>query len=93
MTAVIYQADPGDIMVLPNDDRNEAYMISKTEFEKTHIAKGEEENRKKVVVFYLDGTLLYTLEDLKNAKNYGLKRNGIAGAYTRPGAQICGETV
>lgn len=38
---------PGDIMVLPNDDRNEAYMISKTEFEKTHIAKGEEENRKK----------------------------------------------
>lgn len=38
---------PGDIIVLPNDDRNEAYMISKTEFEKTHIAKGEEENRKK----------------------------------------------
>lgn len=30
---------PGDIMVLPNDDRNEAYMISKTEFEKTHIAR------------------------------------------------------
>ena len=56
---------PGDIMVLPNDDRNEAYMISKTEFEKTHIAKGEEENRKKAVVFDLDGTLLYTLEDLK----------------------------
>ena len=54
-------------MVLPNDDRNEAYMISKTEFEKTHIAKGEEENRKKAVVFDLDGTLLYTLEDLKNA--------------------------
>lgn len=55
---------PGDIMVLPNDDRNEAYMISKTEFEKTHMAK-EEENRKKAVVFDLDGTLLYTLEDLK----------------------------
>lgn len=28
-------------------------MISKTEFEKTHIAKGEEENRKKAVVFDL----------------------------------------
>ena len=55
-----------------NDDRNEAYMISKTEFEKTHIAKGEEENRKKAVVFDLDGTLLYTLEDLKNAVNYYL---------------------
>lgn len=68
---------PGDIMVLPNDDRNEAYMISKTEFEKTHIAKGEEENRKKAVVFDLDGTLLYTLEDLKNATNYALKQNGM----------------
>lgn len=68
---------PGDIMVLPNDDRNEAYMISKTEFEKTHIAKGEEENRKKAVVFDLDGTLLYTLEDLKNATNYALKQKGM----------------
>ena len=29
-------------------------MISKTEFEKTHIAKGEEENRKKAVVFDLE---------------------------------------
>ena len=67
----------GDIMVLPNDDRNEAYMISKTEFEKTHIAKGEEENRKKAVVFDLDGTLLYTLEDLKNATNYALKQKGM----------------
>ena len=59
------------------DDRNEAYMISKTEFEKTHIAKGEEENRKKAVVFDLDGTLLYTLEDLKNATNYALKQSGM----------------
>lgn len=68
---------PGDIMVLPNDDRNEVYMISKTEFEKTHIAKGEEENRKKAVVFDLDGTLLYTLEDLKNATNYALRQKGM----------------
>ncbi|MDD6354524.1 MAG: HAD hydrolase-like protein, partial [Lachnospiraceae bacterium] len=52
-------------------------MISKTEFEKTHIAKGEEENRKKAVVFDLDGTLLYTLEDLKNATNYALKQSGM----------------
>ena len=37
----------------------------------------EEENRKKAVVFDLDGTLLYTLEDLKNATNYALKQNGM----------------
>lgn len=30
---------------------------------------------KKAVVFDLDGTLLYTLEDLKNATNYALKTN------------------
>ena len=32
---------------------------------------------KKAVVFDLDGTLLYTLEDLKNATNYALKQNGM----------------
>ncbi len=47
--------------VLPKEDRNGGYMMNKT----------------KAVVFDLDGTLLYTLEDLKNAVNYALREKGM----------------
>ena len=33
---------------------------------------------KKLVIFDLDGTLLYTIEDLGQAANYALERNGYA---------------
>ena len=33
-------------------------------------------NDKKCVIFDLDGTLLYTLEDLKNSVNFALTKNG-----------------
>lgn len=33
-------------------------------------------NNKKCVIFDLDGTLLYTLEDLKNSVNFALSKNG-----------------
>lgn len=33
-------------------------------------------NNKKCVIFDLDGTLLYTLEDLKNSVNFALKESG-----------------
>ena len=33
-------------------------------------------NDRKCVIFDLDGTLLYTLEDLKNSVNFALKKNG-----------------
>ena len=47
--------------VLPKDNRNGGYMM----------------NKKKAVIFDLDGTLLYTLEDLKNAVNYALREKGM----------------
>ena len=33
-------------------------------------------NNNKCVIFDLDGTLLYTLEDLKNSVNFALSKNG-----------------
>ena len=33
-------------------------------------------NNKKCIIFDLDGTLLYTLEDLKNSVNFALTKNG-----------------
>ena len=43
---------------------------------------------KKLVIFDLDGTLLYTIEDLGQAANYALERNGYATHsmtdYTKP---------
>ena len=33
-------------------------------------------NKNKCVIFDLDGTLLYTLEDLKNSVNFALSKNG-----------------
>lgn len=61
---------PGDILVIQSDNRNEVYMINKKDFEKTHTDV-------KAIIFDLDGTLLYTLEDLKRAVNYALEQHGM----------------
>ena len=40
------------------------------------------ENKYKAVIFDLDGTLLDTLEDLKNSVNESLRINGYNVSYT-----------
>ena len=44
---------------------------------------------KKLAIFDLDGTLLYTLEDLHASTNFALESEGLAGAQPRRGSALC----
>lgn len=61
----------GDYLVDSSDQMNSVYIMKKELFEKTYRNAQEPENHK-AVIFDLDGTLLYTLEDLKDAVNVAL---------------------
>ena len=58
----------GDYMVDSSDTINNIRIMRKDLFEEIYRDSGEQEEQKSVI-FDLDGTLLYSLEDLKNATN------------------------
>lgn len=70
--AVYITGKPGDILV-KYDDR--IAVVSEEEFEDSFKTEASKDNEIKAVIFDLDGTLLDTLEDLKNAVNYALSSN------------------
>ena len=47
--------------------------------------------KRKIVIFDMDGTVLDTLEDLKNGLNFALRTCGYAGTEPGRSAQFCGE--
>ena len=62
----------GDYMVDSSDTINNIRIMRKDLFEEIYRDSGEQEEQKSVI-FDLDGTLLYSLEDLKNATNAALE--------------------
>ena len=62
----------GDYMVDSSDTINNIRIMHKDLFEEIYRDSGEQEEQKSVI-FDLDGTLLYSLEDLKNATNAALE--------------------
>ena len=62
----------GDYMVDSSDTINKIRIMHKDLFEEIYRDSGEQEEQKSVI-FDLDGTLLYSLEDLKNATNAALE--------------------
>lgn len=58
-------------MVDSSDTINNIRIMRKDLFEEIYRDSGEQEEQKSVI-FDLDGTLLYSLEDLKNATNAAL---------------------
>lgn len=67
---------PGDYLVDSCDEVNGIRIIKKELFEEIYRETGKKEKQKSVI-FDLDGTLLYTLEDLKEATNAALAANGM----------------
>lgn len=68
---------PGDYLVVKSNDIHDIVAVEQSIFEKTYqkIDQGVTQKDVKAVVFDLDGTLLDTLEDLKNAVNVALSCN------------------
>lgn len=68
---------PGDYLVVQKDDPGSISVIDRFIFEKSYRKADNQEGdgSVKAVIFDLDGTLLNTLEDLKDAVNYALRKN------------------
>ncbi len=62
----------GDYLIEGFDPVNRIHIMKKELFDFSYCSSNDEEGEK-AVIFDLDGTLLYTLEDLKNAVNHALE--------------------